>query len=53
MQAFQELAHPEYGIMMVQYRPVDCESKKPIKFEPGYISDTIYDVSANFASSTQ
>lgn len=34
--------------MMVQYRPVDCESKKPIKFEPGYISDTIYDVSAQF-----
>lgn len=35
----------EYGIMMVQYRPVDCDSKRPIKFDPGYISDVIYDVS--------
>lgn len=31
--------------MMVQYRPVDCDSKRPIKFDPGYISDVIYDVS--------
>lgn len=30
--------------MMVQYRPVDCENKKPIRFDPGYISDIIYQV---------
>lgn len=31
--------------MMVQYRPVDCDSKKPLKFDPGYISNVIYEVS--------
>lgn len=47
LQAFQELAHPEYGIMMVDYRPVDCDTHKPIQFDPGYISDTIYTVSGH------
>ncbi|WIA34055.1 hypothetical protein OEZ86_012433 [Tetradesmus obliquus] len=43
MMSFEQLAHPEYGIMMVDYRPVDCDTKKPIQFDPGYISDKIYD----------
>ena len=33
--------------MMVDYRPVDCNNKKPLQFDPGYISDTIYDVSTS------
>lgn len=45
-QAFEKLAHPEYGIMMVKYRPVDCNNHKPMQFDPGYISDKIYDVSS-------
>jgi hypothetical protein len=31
--------------MMVDFRPVDCESKRPIQFDPGYISDKIFEVS--------
>jgi cullin-associated NEDD8-dissociated protein 1 len=49
LQAFQQLAHPEYGIMMVDFRPVDCESKRPIQFDPGFISDKIYEVSMHLA----
>lgn len=30
---------------MVKFRPVDCGTKRPIRFDPGYISDVIYDVS--------
>jgi cullin-associated NEDD8-dissociated protein 1 len=31
-----------YGIMMVNYRPVDCDTKEPLRFDPGYISNDIY-----------
>jgi hypothetical protein len=27
---------------MTKFRPVDCETKQPIRFDPGFISDTIY-----------
>jgi hypothetical protein len=30
--------------MMVQFRSVDCDSKKPLKFDPGYIGDVIHEV---------
>lgn len=29
--AFEKLAHPTYGVMNIEYRPVDCNSKAPIK----------------------
>jgi hypothetical protein len=50
LQAFEQLAHPEYGIMMVDFRPVDCDTKRPIQFDPGYISDKIYEVSKSVAA---
>jgi hypothetical protein len=40
----------EYCIMMVDFRPVDCTTKRPIQFDPGYISDKIYDVSCSAAT---
>jgi hypothetical protein len=29
--AFEKLAHPTYGVMGIEYRPVDCYSKEPLK----------------------
>ena len=37
-----QLAHPLYGIMMLDFRPVDCISRQPLALVPGYISNTIY-----------
>ena len=31
------------GIMMTQIRPVDCNSKTPLTFTPGYVDKVIYD----------
>ena len=28
--AFEKLAHPLYGVMPIRFRPVDCDSKKPL-----------------------
>lgn len=39
---FQKLAHPLNGIISTQFRPVDCTSKKPLNFNPGFINQTIY-----------
>lgn len=40
--AFQRLAHPLYGVMPIQFRPVDCDSRAPLPYLPGSISKTIY-----------
>uniref|UniRef100_A0A383WGT9 Expansin-like EG45 domain-containing protein n=1 Tax=Tetradesmus obliquus TaxID=3088 RepID=A0A383WGT9_TETOB len=42
--AFEKLAHPLSGRMMLEYRPVDCETGQPLPtFTPGFISkDVIY-----------
>ncbi|GBF89114.1 hypothetical protein Rsub_01831 [Raphidocelis subcapitata] len=40
--AFQALASPVYGVMNLEYRPVDCDSGAPLPFEPGFVSKTIY-----------
>lgn len=40
--AFQRLAHPNLGLMSLQFRPVDCYTKQPVDFLPGYINETIY-----------
>ena len=37
-----QLAHPLYGIMMLDFRPVDCTSHQPLALLPGYISNTVY-----------
>lgn len=37
-----QLAHPLYGIMMLDFRPVDCISRQPLALVPGYISNTVY-----------
>jgi len=29
--AFEKLAHPTYGVMSIEYRPVDCYSKEPLE----------------------
>ncbi|KAI8476465.1 MAG: hypothetical protein J3K34DRAFT_455778 [Monoraphidium minutum] len=36
--AFEQLAHPVYGVTMLEYRPVDCDTRAPLSFEPGFIS---------------
>jgi len=43
--AFEKLAHPLYGVMPIQFRPVDCDTREPLPaFLPGKISGkTIYD----------
>ena len=43
--AFEKLAHPLNGVMPIQFRPVDCDTREPAKtFLPGAISkDAIYD----------
>ena len=28
--AFERLAHPLYGVMPIRFRPVDCDSKRPL-----------------------
>ncbi|GAX79409.1 hypothetical protein CEUSTIGMA_g6850.t1 [Chlamydomonas eustigma] len=40
--AFEELAHPVYGAMMLKYRPVDCVSGAELPSSPGYVSKTIF-----------
>ncbi|KAL3160371.1 hypothetical protein ABBQ32_010699 [Trebouxia sp. C0010 RCD-2024] len=40
--AFQQLAHPTYGVMMVDFRPVDCRTHEPLVFLPGFVNVTIY-----------
>ncbi len=30
----------QYGQVMLEYRPVDCDSGVPLPFDPGYISRT-------------
>ncbi|KAF6266008.1 hypothetical protein COO60DRAFT_638698 [Scenedesmus sp. NREL 46B-D3] len=41
--AFQKLAHPSYGVMKMEYRPVNCKTGQPLKPVPGFINTTIYD----------
>ncbi|MEW5313055.1 MAG: hypothetical protein WDW38_004649 [Sanguina aurantia] len=40
--AFEKLAHPVYGVMSIDYRPVDCDSQTPLTFLPGYVSSYMY-----------
>jgi cullin-associated NEDD8-dissociated protein 1 len=40
--AFEKLAHPVYGVIPTEYRPVDCITKKPLRPVPGYVSPIIY-----------
>ncbi len=37
-----QLAHPLYGIMMLDFRPVDCVTRRALNFMPGYINSTVY-----------
>jgi len=39
--AFEKLAHPEYGVIMIDYRPVDCGSHQAVPWTGG-ISRTLY-----------
>ncbi len=41
--AFEKLAHPLYGVMNVEFRPVDCDSRQPIQFLPGVHKGTLPD----------
>lgn len=34
-EAFEKLAHPMYGVMMIERRRVDCDSGKPIDYRTG------------------
>jgi len=29
--AFETLAHPSYGVMPIEYRPVDCDTGAPLR----------------------
>eukprot|EP00775_Hariotina_reticulata_P013960 gene13960-14074_t len=40
--AFQQLAHPSYGVMPIEYRPVACDTDQPLDPLPGYVNTTIY-----------
>jgi cullin-associated NEDD8-dissociated protein 1 len=40
--AFEKLAHPSYGVMPIEYRPVDCKTQQPFKAVPGHISKVVY-----------
>jgi cullin-associated NEDD8-dissociated protein 1 len=42
--AFEKLAHPLFGVMSIEYRPIDCDSKQPSPnpLGAGYVSKTIY-----------
>ena len=50
--AFEILAHPVYGVMPLEFQPVDCTSNTPLTpFTPGFVSKTIYsDLVRGFAS---
>ncbi len=37
-----QLAHPLYGMMMLDFRPVDCVTRRALNFQPGYINNTVY-----------
>ncbi len=39
---FELLAHPLNGIMMTEFRPVSCDTHEPLRFDPGFINNTIY-----------
>ena len=39
-EAFEALAHPAYGVMMLQYKPVDCDTKQDMPF--GFVSSTVF-----------
>ena len=30
--AFEQLAHPTYGVMPIEYRPVNCETREPLRW---------------------
>ena len=41
--AFEILAHPVYGVMPLEFQPVDCTSNTPLTpFTPGFVNKTIY-----------
>jgi len=40
--AFEKLAHPTYGVMSMDYRPVDCQTGEPLDSNPGYVDQIIY-----------
>ncbi|KAF8059424.1 erkB [Scenedesmus sp. PABB004] len=40
--AFEKLAHPVYGVIGTEYRPVDCKTKAPLNPVPGFVNNTIY-----------
>eukprot|EP00878_Enallax_costatus_P012255 GHUV01012800.1.p1 GENE.GHUV01012800.1~~GHUV01012800.1.p1 ORF type:complete len:217 (+),score=45.02 GHUV01012800.1:1126-1776(+) len=40
--AFEKIAHPVYGVIPTEYRPVDCVTKQPLNPVPGYVSPVIY-----------
>ena len=37
--AFEQLAHPVYGVAMIDFQTVDCDSGAPLPY--GYISKTV------------
>ncbi|KAL3133728.1 hypothetical protein ABBQ32_008218 [Trebouxia sp. C0010 RCD-2024] len=41
-QAFEKLAHPDYGLLNLMFRPVDCSTKAALPLEPGFVNKTIY-----------
>ncbi|KAF5828466.1 hypothetical protein DUNSADRAFT_17574 [Dunaliella salina] len=40
--AFQQMAHPSYGLMMIDFRPVDCNTREAIQYIPGFINRKLY-----------
>ncbi|KAK9823593.1 hypothetical protein WJX72_004108 [[Myrmecia] bisecta] len=40
--AFEQLAHPVYGTVDLEFRPVDCYTHTPLSFLPGFTNSTIY-----------
>ena len=41
--AFEILAHPVYGVMPLEFQPVDCTSNTPLTpFTPGFVNKTVY-----------
>jgi cullin-associated NEDD8-dissociated protein 1 len=43
---FEKLAHPTFGVMKMEFRPVDCVTNEPLAPLPGFVNQTIYDGSA-------
>ena len=41
--AFEKLAHPTYGVMKLEFRPVDCVTNKPLNPLPGFVNQTMFD----------